>query len=396
MTLTQIEREAYDAYVKHGTQQKAAESLGIPRRSFRRYFDSAKAKTLSTPIGFKTTKVTTDKFDQVTSKTHKLAPEIDHKKRTGKVMKTSTLYGADGSVVGEWVMRQPQQESQDEFMAALEKNFITNVRERTLGPAPLDEYTSKTELAVFLSVDDHIGVRLTKQMNGQDYGLRRAVEVMTAAFTKLLDRTPVTRNCLYVNLGDKLHSNDHMDVTPGHKHTLHSDSDFDTVADAVVALEINRVLCLLEVYQNVKVVGVRGNHDIDPTGWLYRCLALAFKNEPRVTVQFYADGLGTEIWGETLLSFHHGDKMKPDAMAGAVADRNREMYGATSMRYLHTGHIHHDEARDVWGGFKWESHRTAAPQDTFSRGNGYTTRQVMKSIVYDRYEGEVGRYQVKL
>lgn len=396
MNLTQLEREAFDAYIKHRSQQKAAESLGIPRRTFRRYFDAAKAKTLPTPVGFKTTKITTDKFDQVTSKTHKLAPEIDHKKRTGKVVKTSTLYGADGSVVGEWVMRQPEQATQDEFLAALEKNFITNVRPIATPVPSSDIFVDTQELAMYLSVDDHIGVRLTKQMNGQDYGLKQAVEVMTAAFNKLITRTPKTVTCLYVNLGDKVHSNDHMDVTPGHKHTLHSDSDFDTIADAVVQLEINRVLTLLKHHQYVKVVGVRGNHDIDPTGWLYRCLAIAFKDEPRVNVQFYADGLGTEVWGKTMLGFHHGDKMKPDAMAGAAADRNPEIYGMTQMRYLHTGHVHHDEAKDVWGGFKWESHRTAAPQDTFSRGNGYVTRQVMKSIVYDTNEGEVGRYQVKL
>jgi hypothetical protein len=395
MQLTQREQDAFDAYETHRTQRKAAEAMGITRRSFRRYFDSAKGKLLHTPLGFKTTKISTDKNGDVTAMTHKLAPEIDHVKRTGPVIKTSTLYGADGSVVGEWVIRQPEKLVQNDMVEALDKYFVQNVR-KMAAPVLLNTIAVTDDLATFLSVDDHFGVRLTKMREGRDYGLSEAIKYMTHGFTQLIDRTPKSESCMYVNLGDKFHANDHMDVTPGHKHMLRSDTDFDTVSDAVVQLEMDRITQLLSKYEFVNVRAVRGNHDIDPSGWLYRCLNLAFKNEPRVNVQFYADGLGVEVWGTTFMGFHHGDKMKPEVMAGACADRFNHEYGTTEMRYLHTGHVHHDHAKEIWGGFLWESHRTAVPKDRFSYEHGYVSRQVMKSIVYNKKEGEVGRYQVKL
>lgn len=398
MAMSQLQVEALNAYQKHGTQQAAADSLGISRRAFRNRYDGALAQINDTPVGFKTTKVSTDGNNRVTGRTHKLAPTMTEDVREGQIIKRSTLYGADGNVTAEWVMRKPEDEASEDFYSSLEKKFTAE----TVGLIPMrpllveSGYNNKEDLAVFLSVDDHIGVRLTQQMEGQDYGLKDAVRIMTEKFTTLIQRTAKTERCLYVNLGDKFHANDHMDVTPKSKHPMGSDSDFDTVADAVIELEISRINQLLRFYAFVDVRGVRGNHDVDPTGWLYRCLALAFRDNPRVSVEFYSDGLGVHQFGNTMLGFHHGDKMKPDAMAGACADRYKEVYGETFMRYLHTGHIHHDSSKDLWGGFKWESHRTAAPKDGFSYSNGYLSRQTMKSIVYNITEGEVGRYQTSI
>jgi hypothetical protein len=393
--LTPKQAEAYEAYEKFNNQKQAAESLGISRRSFRERFDGAKAKHHNTILGFKVTKINTDKYGTIRSMTQKLAPEIDHLKRTGKVIRRSTLYGADGSVTGEWIIRQPEDQVKDAYIDALHQSFASNVV--PLGaPAVLSYDLTDQDLAMFISVDEHIGVKLCAEQVGENYGLVDAVELMERKFAQIVARTPASKDCVYLNLGDQFNANDHTDVTPGHKHQLNSDATFNTVSDAVVALNRRRINLLLSKFDNVHLHGTSGNHDIDPMGWLFRCYQIAYENEDRVSVDFASDGVGVFAFDNCMIGYHHGHKMKPEVMAGATADRYSEIYGRTKFRYLHTGHVHHDKAIDTWGGFKYESHRSMTPKDNFSYSNGYVSRQTMKAMVYNKDEGEVARFQTSL
>jgi hypothetical protein len=388
--LTKKEQQAWDLYNTHRNQTSAAKEMGISRRSFRRHFDAAKAKLNNTPLGFKTTKISTDGGGVVRAMTHKLAPEIDEVKRTGAVIKTSTLYGADGSVVGEWIMRKPEDHVVDDYVAALNKHFIDNVKPAKV-PYVLQKSVRDDELALFMSIDEHVGVRCVFEQVGVTYGLPQAVEMMRDNFATLVARTSKTNTALYVNLGDQFHSNDHMDVTPASKHPLFSDSSFDNVADAVVDLNKWRIEYLMAHYPNLKIRGVAGNHDRDAMGWLFRCYKHMFGSH-NLDVKFWSEGLGVEQFGNNMLGFAHGDFMKPNVMAGACADRFPDVYGQTRMRYLHTGHFHTDKANDTWGGFKHFCHRTIAPKDLYSFSHGYISRQSMKSFLYDIKEGEVASF----
>lgn len=396
MTRAEKQQKAFEAYTKYGSQKKAADSMGISRRTFRGLFDAAKAETYGTPVGFKTTKINTDQDGVVRSMTHKLAPEIDHVKRTGHVVKTSTLYGADGSVVGEWVMRKPEEQEQNDFVEALNKHFVENVK------PVLTPYIQASvrkpradQMALILSVDEHIGMRTTIAETGAVYGLNHAVALVRDSFERILDRTPITDTVLFVNLGDQFHANDHLDVTPASKNPLFSDSDFNTVADAVVDLNKWKVEQLINRYPNVKLRGVAGNHDRDPMGWLFRCFKHMF-TDSRIDVKFWSDEVGVEQFGNTMLGFHHGDRMKPEALAGVCADRYNGIYGTTSMRYLHTGHFHNAKTTDTWGGFQFNGHRTIAPKDLYSYSRGYVSRQSMKSYLYDTREGEIGSFTTSI
>lgn len=390
--------EAAEAYVKYGSQRKAAKSLGISRRTFRNRLDRFNAINNPVEPGFKITKIskTLNKDGEVVGKSivTKLAPSNDHLKRDGKVVRRSTLYGADGSVVGEWVIRKPE-EAQDDFIRSLDEYFTKEVKPI---PAPVlqTEKFIEGDMTLFMSIDEHINVKVLSDQCGQDYGLKDAENLMYSKFIDMVRRTPKTKKAVYVNLGDQFHENDHMRVTPASKHELDTDKSSYTASDSVVGLTMARIDHLLSHYEEVEIYGVSGNHDIDPMGWLFRCIEIAYRNEPRVTVKFYPNELFAYQHGNTLLGFHHGHRMKPEVMAGNVADRFSDMYGQTKMRYLHTGHVHHDTVKDLWGGFKWHSHRTMAPKDWYSHSNGYISRQSMKSYVYNDKEGEVANFTVSL
>lgn len=388
------------AYHEHGSQRKAAKALGMSRRNFRRYLDQANAHGYEADPGFKVTKVskTLDRNGKVMQKSvvTKLAPTETDEVREGKIARRSTLYGADGEVIGEWIIRKPEDEAQNDFISALNKHFVENVQQLK-APALIsfgDE--SEDDLALFMSIDEHLNMRSLIDKTGLDYGLEDAVNVIEERFEKIVSRTTKTKKALYVNLGDIFHQNDHMNVTPQSKNVLDSDQSFDSAADAAVLLHRKKVQTLLRNYDEVEIHGVAGNHDIDSSGWLLRCLAIAYENETRVSSIFHANEMFTYQHGNTMLGFHHGHRMKPDMLASAITDQFSSMYGQTSMRYLHTGHIHHDSMKDVFGGYLWHSHRTIAPKDWHSHSNGYITRRSMKSFVYNVHEGEVSKFTTSI
>lgn len=397
MTLTEKQQEAWDVFQKHNNQAAAAKELGISRRAFRDRFDSAKSKIYQTPVGFKTTKIATDENGTIRAMSHKLAPEIDADplRNSGKIVRRSTLYGADGAVTGEWVIRQPEDEAKSDYITALHNSFSQTVIP-SYAPTVLSKNRQESDLALFMSIDEHIGVKLCAEQVGTAYGLDQSVALMEEKFRVIVDRTPATKHCLYVNLGDQFHANDHMDVTPASKNPLFSDSSFNTVSDAVILLNRKRIDILLEKFEYVKIRGVAGNHDYDPMGWLFRCFDIAYEKEHRVDTKFWGSELGVEKFGVNFLGFAHGHMMKPDAMAGACADRFPKIYGDTKMRYLHTGHYHNDKVADLWGGFKFHSHRTMSPKDWYSFRHGYLSRQSMSAFIYNRDEGEVAKFTTSL
>lgn len=388
-----------EAYNEHGSQRKAAKALGMSRRSFRRYLDQGNAHGYEADPGFKVTKVskTLNKKGEVLQKSvvTKLAPTEDHQTREGKIARRSTLYGADGSVVAEWVIRKPEDQQVDDYLKALDDHFVKDTV-RLSAPPVLQSDFSEEDLALFMSIDEHLNVKLVSDLCDEEYGLEEAVTLIMDKFKRLVSRTNKTKKALFVNLGDQFHSNDHMNVTPQSKHVLDSDKSFWTLSGAAIDLNRQKIEYLLNYYDELEIHGVGGNHDIDAQGWLFRCLHIAYENENRVNVKFYPDEAMVYQHGNTFLGFHHGHRLKPDVMAGAFADRYNTEYGNTQMRYLHSGHIHHDSEKDLWGGFKWHSHRTIAPKDWYSKSHGYITRQSMKSYVYNVEEGEVANYVTSL
>lgn len=382
-----------NAYKEYGSQRLAAKALGIPRRTFRNYLDKFNSDKYNIDPGFKITKIskTLDRNGNVSGQSivSKLAPDRDFIKRDGKVVRRSTLYGSDGAVVGEWVIRKPEDEERETFLSALDDSFKANVSRE-----PVPQYVSNADLnsedaSLFMSIDEHLNVRLLQDMCGKEYGLESATSTIMKKFYQMVNRTPVTDTAYFVNLGDQFHANDHMNVTPASKHVL--DVDRSTFETSKAAIELTRwkIDYLLSRYNHVEVHGVAGNHDIDPMGWLFRCLEIAYENNPRVHIEFHPDEMFAIQHGQTFLGFHHGHKIKPDAMAGAMADRFSKLYGDTQFRYIHTGHVHHDAVKDVFGGFKWHSHRTIIPKDWYSVSHGYVSRRSMKSYIYNEYEGEV-------
>jgi hypothetical protein len=76
-----------------------------------------------------------------------------------------------------------------------------------------------------------------------------------------------------------------------------------------------------------------------------------------------------------------------------MATDRREDWGKTRYRYWWTGHVHHDQVKDIQG-VKCESFRVLPPADAWADGAGYRSMRDIKAIVFHKEYGEVARHTV--
>lgn len=387
-SLTKKEQNAFDLYKELRSQRKCAEKMGISRRRFRDIFDSAKAKLIDTPVGFKTTKISTDAEGYPTAMTHKLAPEISDDVREGKIVRRSTLYGADGSVTGEWVIRKPDEIENEDFVKIAIDAFKAELPKFKKEDVTSNDEAGIGKLALFNIVDDHMNLKAFVEETNEEWDIEKAFELYITKFEELVYSMPEAEAAMIVNIGDQFHANDHMKVTPASKHSLDTDVPFAKAASIIIQLNRLRVEILRKKYPHVYVYGVRGNHDEDAMVLLFEALKIAYESVENVFVEYFTNGNFSILHGNSMICFDHGDKGKPEQIAGFFANESPDQFGQSKFRYIHTGHIHHDNEKDTWGGFLWRSHRTLSKRDKYSYSNKYHSPRSIKGYIYDAENGE--------
>jgi hypothetical protein len=101
----------------------------------------------------------------------------------------------------------------------------------------------------------------------------------------------------------------------------------------------------------------------------------------------------TFLWGDTFLGFHHGHKVKNEALPLLFAAQFRKEWGMTSKAYLHCGHRHHCDEKE-YNGATVIQHPTLAARDAYAARGGWIAERAAQSITYSKRFGQVGRVYV--
>ena len=116
-----------------------------------------------------------------------------------------------------------------------------------------------------------------------------------------------------------------------------------------------------------------------------------FHAEPRVTIDTSPSLYRYHLHGKVLIGAHHGHGAKQADLPLLMAvDRSAE-WGASTIRYVYIGHIHHDTVKEVQG-VRVESLRTLAGKDAWHAGKGYRALRDMRVIVHHAEFGEIERH----
>jgi len=311
-----------------------------------------------------------------------------------KIKGVSTFYDEDGNPIRQWVKSQTDEKRQFEILIERIEKAQEGLKKfkATKKPALLDD-----NLACLLTITDfHLGMYAWAAETGDDWDMPIARGVFLNAVYDMVQASPKAGTGILCQLGDFLHWDGMLAVTPQSGHILDADTRYGKLVEMSMSVMTEAVSMMLKRYGKVVVLSAEGNHDISGSIWLRKHIKHVFSNEPRVEVIDNEFPYYAYLHGGTMLGFHHGHKMKLVNLHKLFASepRFREMWGKANYTYIHTGHYHHEKVVED-GGAIAEQHPTLAARDAYAARGGWVSKRGAKLITYDKLDGEIGRVTVR-
>lgn len=311
-----------------------------------------------------------------------------------KIKGVSTFYNEDGKPVRQWVKSQTDEKRQFEILVERIEAAQEGLPrfKRVAPPKAADD-----DLLSLLTITDfHLGMYAYEAETGDDWDVHIARDVFLNSISDMIKAAPRAGTGMLCQLGDFLHWDGILSVTPQSGHILDADTRYGKLVEMAMSVMTEAVNMMLRKFEKVIVISAEGNHDISGSIWLRKHIKHLFADEPRLEVidndfPYYA-----YLHGETMLGFHHGHKVKMANLHKLFASepRFREMWGAATTTYIHTGHYHHERVVEDAGAIA-EQHPTLSGRDAYTARGGWVSRRGAKLITYHKVDGEVGRITVR-
>lgn len=311
-----------------------------------------------------------------------------------KIKGVSTYYNEEGQPTAQWVKSQTDQQRQFEIL--IERLEEAQEGIKPFKPIPSPRNADENLLSLLTITDFHLGMYAYEAETGDDWDVNIARDVFLNSISDMIKAAPKSGIGMLCQLGDFLHWDGILSVTPQSGHILDADTRYGKLVEMAMSVMTEAVKMMLRKFDKVLVISAEGNHDISGSIWLRKHIKHLFSEEPRLEVidndfPYYA-----YLHGQTMLGFHHGHKVKLGQLHKLFASepRFREMWGNASCTYIHTGHYHHERVVED-GGAIAEMHPTLSGRDAYAARGGWVSRRGAKVITYDKVDGEVGRITVR-
>ena len=311
-----------------------------------------------------------------------------------KIKGVSTFYDEMGLPVRQWVKSQTDEQRQFEILIERMESAVENLPKfkPTAAPKTYDDNL----LSLLTITDFHLGMYAYEAETGDDWNVSVARDVFLNSINDMISTAPKAGTGFLCQLGDFLHWDGILSVTPQSGHILDADTRYGKLVELSMSVMAEAVKMMLNKFNKVVVVSAEGNHDISGSIWLRKHIKQLFANEKRLTVIDNEFPYYAYLHGETMLAFHHGHKVKLAQLHKLFASepRFREMWGKASYTYIHTGHYHHERLIED-GGAIAEMHPTLSGRDAYAARGGWVSRRGAKVITYDKADGEISRVTVR-
>jgi hypothetical protein len=368
---TDRQKEYIDAVNETGTILGAARLLNIPRSSIQDGLKKVKRKAAIQ--GY--------------------APESDMKVIVPEpfvVRGTSTLY-KDGVAKLSWVKTKLDDDRKAQIIREAFDAMADDLPRLKPLQAPLTKHEQLCNLYTF--TDCHVGMLANFKESGANWDLKIAEKLLTDIFEQMILSTPQAKVGFINQLGDFLHSDGMMPVTPTSGHILDQDGRFSKIVSTALRVLRKIVDLALMRHEKVIVLMAEGNHDMASSIWLRVMFKALYENEPRVEVIDSDLPYYYYQHGQTMLAFHHGHMSKNDSLPLLFAAQFPKVWGETTKRYCHTGHRHHVEEKEH-SGMKIIQHATLSARDAYASRGGWLSEREASAITYHTKFGQVARNTV--
>lgn len=355
---TEQKQEAVDAVAKYGSQNEAARQLGLNRATFcHRYREGIKAG-----------------LDQA----------IVHPAPQGHTVKgVSTLYGASGNIVAQWVKTKTGELDLDQITDAL-AGALSEYR-GTFLPQVSPASTDDDSLTIYPLIDWHVGLLAWAEETGENYDLAIARDVILNSMARLVAASPPSKQCVVLGLGDLLHFDGYEPTTSRSKNFLDADGRYPKVLKTAVQMVIATIDMALRRHDTVLVRILAGNHDDQSAVAVGLALSLYYDGHARVTVDDSPSRFWWYRFGKVLLGATHGDKAKMRDLPLVMAHDRPHDWAASTYRRMFTGHLH-NERKIEEGGVIVTCMRTPVAKDAYHSFERYRAGRSVYSETF-RFDG---------
>ena len=299
---------------------------------------------------------------------------------------TSKLYDNEGKVKVQWVKTDRDKEVQAQALKDFVEGLCADLKIATPVPVtPHKHHTPDLLSAVFMG-DAHIGMySYGIETKHSDFDSDIATKQLREAIDYLIEKAEPSETGLLVNLGDFIHTNASNNMTAGG-----TPQDVDTRLSKVMHMAAVTLRYMtdrmLSKFAKVVMVVAKGNHDTDTSIAIQMAMKFYYDKEPRVTV-LETNGFYHYIeYGQWLLGIHHGDKQKPEQLAGSMARDMSEAWGRTSHRLWCVGHYHKEQVKTL-AGVKYKVFAALPPPDAWHASKGYNGDGEMEMITFRKSGG---------
>lgn len=375
-------KQYFEAVIRNGgSRVKAAEELKISVRALLKNLQVCKARGDEIPPSPYNTDRAGEMLRAVEA-AHVAAPDGYN------VKGVSTLYGAEGEVKVQWVKTDADRDRQRILMQAAIEELCLAIPAQAPLPPPMHFAPKLCNQYTF--TDYHMGMLAWWKEGGADWDLQIAEKVLIGCFEHMLAQAPAARVGILMQLGDFLHTDGMIPVTPAHGNVLDADSRFQKIVAVTIRALRHIVNRMLEKHEAVHVVMAEGNHDPTSSIWLQQMFAALYEKETRITIcdsplPYYA-----YQHGKTMIAAHHGHLTKPGGLPGLMAAQFPKMWGDTTKRYVHCGHRHHIDEKEH-PGIVVVQHPTLAARDAYAARGGWVAERGARCETYHSEFGQVAR-----
>ena len=308
-----------------------------------------------------------------------------------QVKGVSTYYNAEGKPSAQWVKSSADDLRRKQLM---EEAFTAMSEELPrLESINFKGVPVTTLCNLYVMTDCHVGMLAWHKEGGADWDLKIAERVLTGCFEQMVMSSPQAGTGIVAQLGDWLHSDGLLPVTPTHHHILDQDGRFSKIVQASIKILRRLVDFALVRHEKVIILMAEGNHDQASSIWLRVMFKALYENEPRVQVIDSELPYYVYQHGKCMIAFHHGHLKKNDALPILFASQYANVWGDTTKRYAHTGHRHHVEEKEH-SGMTVVQHPTLAARDAYAARGGWMAERQVSAITYHEQFGQVSKITV--
>ncbi len=375
--VTDVQRRAVTAVDECGSFNSAAKHLGIDGRAVARCYRRVEARAAREGCA----------SDEGLKMDGGTVPP-------GFVLDKTTIHTKDGVQRQRW-----DRVSWGKHEAARATQEAIEAAVDGVSPRPKIKAPSKVKnglLTQYTLTDLHIGMYAWMAETGGDWSQKEAERVLWKAFSEMMERSPDSEVGLLAQLGDFLHFDGLLAVTPAHAHVLDTDTRYDKLVGLCLDLVVWMIDSMLEKHKSVYVIMAEGNHDESGSSWLRQFCKKYYAKNPRVTVDASPKPYYAYLHGEILLGFHHGHKTKDAKLRDVFCsdDAFRAMWGKSKYAWIHTGHLHSQSVVET-GGCIVQRHPTLSARDAYAARGGWQSWRSAEAITYHKTLGRLSSVTVR-